>query len=66
VAEAPRVFDLPAAVQYLHSLGANGVTISTMRGEIASGRVPHMKLGKKFYVAKIALDTWISRAERRR
>jgi hypothetical protein len=67
VADAPlRVFDLLAAVEYVRGLGATGVTISTIRGEIASGRIPHMKLGKNFYVAKIALDAWITRAERRR
>lgn len=65
MADAPRIFDIPAAVEYVRSLGASGVTICTIRSEIASGRVPHTKLGKKFYVSKTALDAWITRAERR-
>lgn len=63
--ESPRVFDLPAAVQYVHSLGATGVTIHTVRSEINAGRIPRSKIGKKFYVSKAALDSWILRAERR-
>jgi excisionase family DNA binding protein len=65
VSETPRIFDLLAAVAYVQSLGANGVTIHTIRLEIASGRIAHTKLGKKFYVSKQALDNWITRAERR-
>jgi len=62
---APRIFDLAAAVTYVQSLGATGVTIRTIRAAIAAGRIPHVKLGKKFYVTKTALDNWILRAERR-
>ena len=65
MADAPRIFDLPAAVEYVRSLGASGVTVCTIRGEISSGRIPHTKLGKKFYLSKTALDAWITRAERR-
>jgi excisionase family DNA binding protein len=65
VTETPRVFDLPAAVAYVQSLGATGVTIRTIRSEISAGRIPRTKLGKKFYVSKAALDAWILRAERR-
>jgi hypothetical protein len=63
--EQPRIFDLPAAVAYVRSLSATGVTIHTIRSEIAAGRIPRTKLGKKFYVSKVALDNWILRAERR-
>lgn len=64
MADAPRVFDIPSAVEYVRSLGATGVSVSTIRGEIGSGRIPHTKLGKKFYLSKTALNTWITRAER--
>jgi hypothetical protein len=62
---APRVFDLAAAVTYVRSLGATGVTIHTIRSEINAGRIACTKLGKKFYVSKTALNAWILRAERR-
>jgi len=65
VADAPRVFDIGAAVEYLRSLGAIGVSISTIRGAISSGRIAHTRLGKKFYISKAALDQWVTRAERR-
>lgn len=63
--DQPRVFDIPAAVAYVRSLGATGVSVSTIRGEIATGRIPHIKLGKKFYVSMASLDAWITRSERR-
>jgi excisionase family DNA binding protein len=65
VTESPRLFDLPAAVQYVHGLGATGVTIYTIRSEISAGRIPRIKLGKRFYISKASLDGWIAKAERR-
>lgn len=63
--ESPRLYDLPAAVEYVRGIGGTGVTIHTLRSEIAAGRLPKTKLGKRFYVSKAALDNWILRAERR-
>lgn len=65
MSETPRLFDIPAAVEYVRSLGANGVTAYTIRTAINSGRLAKAQLGKKFYVTKEALDSWISQAERR-
>lgn len=61
-----RLFDIRAAAEYLRSLGADSTTISFVRGLISAGTLPHLKIGKKFFVSKDALDGWISRAERRR
>lgn len=61
----PFLFDIGAAVAYLHGIGANAATIRFVRGLINSGQVPHVKIGKKFFVTRDALDTWISRHERR-
>jgi hypothetical protein len=65
MSEQPRIFDLPAAMAYANSLGATGVTIHTLRGEIAAGRLPRLRLGKRFYLSKATLDAWILRSERR-
>jgi excisionase family DNA binding protein len=65
MSEQPHVFDLAAAVVYVRGLGATGVTIHTIRSEIAAGRIPRIRIGKKFYLSKTALDAWISQAERR-
>jgi excisionase family DNA binding protein len=64
--EARRLFDILAAVEYLRGLGADGCTVNFVRGLINNGSVPHLRMGKKFYVTRESLDTWISRHERRR
>ena len=61
----PRLFDLKAAAEYLQSLGAAGTTAYYIRSLVASGKVPHIKLGRKFYISKNALDAWLERAEKR-
>jgi excisionase family DNA binding protein len=65
IAEAPRLFDIPAAVEYLKSIGASGATKNWIRTLIADGGLPAVKVGKKFVVSKTALDAWLSRNERR-
>jgi excisionase family DNA binding protein len=64
-APSPRLFDIPALVEYLRSIGLNGVSAYTVRTEINAGRLAHTKFGKKFYVSKTAIDAWLARAERR-
>jgi excisionase family DNA binding protein len=60
-----RLFDIPAAVEYLKSIGASGATANWVRTLIAEGGLPRVKVGKKFVVSKAALDGWLDRHERR-
>jgi excisionase family DNA binding protein len=60
-----RLFDIPSAVQYLRDIGAASATTSFVRGLIATGGVPHVRIGKRFYVSKTALDTWLAQHEKR-
>lgn len=60
-----RLFDIAGSVQYLRELGASTATPNFVRGLISAGAVPHLKIGKKFFVSKEALDVWLARAERR-
>lgn len=61
-----RLFDITAAVAYLRELGAEGTTVNFVRALIASGQVPHLRMGRKFYVTREALDRWIQNHERRK
>jgi hypothetical protein len=61
-----QLFDIAGSVDYLRELGANGANPWFVRGLIASGRVPHIQIGKKFYVLRSAWDAWLARAERRK
>jgi excisionase family DNA binding protein len=63
--EAPRLYDIPGIVGYLQSVGATAATSTFVRGLINSGQLPHLKIGKAFYVSKAALDAWLAKAERR-
>lgn len=60
-----RVFDLPAGVEYLKSIGATAATNNFLRSLIASSQIAHLRIGRRFYVSKAALDHWISTRERR-
>jgi excisionase family DNA binding protein len=64
VTEPTRFFDIPAAVEHLRSLGFN-VTPWTIRTAINSGRLAHIKEGKKFHVSKAAIDAWLTKAEKK-
>jgi excisionase family DNA binding protein len=61
-----RLFDIHAAAQYLQNIGATGVTPWTIRRLLNSGDVPCLKIGKRFYLSKAALDSWLLKNERRR
>jgi excisionase family DNA binding protein len=68
IAEAPeprRIFDIIGAVAYLRSIGADSATVTWLRAHIATGEIPHVKVGKKFYCSRSALDQWLERHERR-
>lgn len=59
------LFDILAAVAYLRTLGATAATPNFVRSLIASSAVPHLRVGRKFYVAKLALDNWLESRARR-
>jgi excisionase family DNA binding protein len=60
-----RLFDVQSGAAYLREIGATAATVSFVRGLITSGQVPHIRIGKKFYVTRDAFDAWISRHEKR-
>jgi hypothetical protein len=65
-ADARQLFDILAAVAYLCTLGADSATPNFVRGLITSSAIPHLKIGKKFYVRREDLDGWIANHARRR
>jgi excisionase family DNA binding protein len=63
-----QVFDVVSAAEYLRSIGFSGATKNTIRSLIASKRLRATTIGRKFYVAREALDrlaAGASRAENR-
>jgi Helix-turn-helix domain len=60
-----RLFDVKDATAYLVSIGARGATVSFVRTLISSAQVPHLRIGKKFYVSRASLDRWLETRERR-
>ena len=60
-----RLFDIGGAVDYLRSIGAGAASPWFIRQIISRGELPHLRIGKKFYVSREALDGWISKRERR-
>jgi excisionase family DNA binding protein len=60
-----RLFDVHTGAAYLREIGASSATVSFVRGLISRGEVPHVKIGKSFFVTREALDGWIGRHERR-
>ena len=62
-----RLFNIRAAVEHLRALGADAVTVNFVRNLVNRGEVPHLRIGKKFYLRCEDLDAWIgARAKRRR
>lgn len=53
------LLDIPAAAAFL------GLTAWQIRGIIASGELPVVKVGRKFYVRRSTLLRWAERAEER-
>ena len=60
-----RLFDIQAAVGYLRSIGAAGVGVHFVRSLISSGQLPYIRMGKRFYVSRGALDSWLEKNEKR-
>jgi len=66
VAEADqRLFDVGDAAKYLQSIGAKAATVNFVRALISSSQVAYLRIGKKLYVSKSALDGWIETRARR-
>jgi excisionase family DNA binding protein len=63
--QPPRLYDVQGLVGYLQSIGATAATATFVRGLINSGQLPHLKIGKAFFVSKAAVDAWLAKAERR-
>jgi excisionase family DNA binding protein len=61
-----RLFDVLAAVAHLKTIGADAATVNFVRNLISSGEIPHLKIGKKFFLSKTAMDAWLANHERRR
>jgi excisionase family DNA binding protein len=60
-----RLYDLKDTALYLQSLGAKSVTISFVRELVNSGTIAHLRIGKKFFVTRNAIDGWLARVEKR-
>ena len=66
MSEEKRLFDINGAVEFLRSIGATGVTKSSVRSLIATGGLPVIPgLGRKFYISRAALISWLDRHEKR-
>lgn len=63
--EPRRLFDIPSAVEYLRAIGAAAVTANFVRHLINSAEIPHLRMGKRFYVSRESLDAWIAAHDRR-
>jgi len=60
-----RLFTIQDAAKYLCSIGAFGVTPYTVRGLIASGQLAHIRLGRRFFVTRAAMEAWLASHEKR-
>jgi hypothetical protein len=60
----PQLFDVKAACDHLKSIGVSAATVSSTRTIFA--QVPHIRIGKRFYVSKESLERWIDQRQRRR
>jgi hypothetical protein len=65
VTQQQRLFNVQDAVGYLRSIGATSATVTFVRNLINSGQVPHIRISKRFYVTRAAMDAWLSHHERR-
>ena len=60
-----KLFDIAGAVDCLKNIGCDAATPNFVRSLIGRGSVGHVKIGKKFYVHRTALDFWLTKSERR-
>lgn len=60
-----RLLDIKAAVAYLRDIGATAATVNFVRNLINTGQVAHIRIGKKFFISREAIDGWLDKHERR-
>ena len=60
-----KLFDVMGSAKYLQKIGGSSATPSFIRTLIATGQVPHIRIGRKFFISREALDSWLARHERR-
>jgi excisionase family DNA binding protein len=65
MSDSPRLFDLTGSVAYFHQVGAEAATRNFVRELVATGAIPHVKIGRKFYISKQSIDAWIEKNDRR-
>jgi excisionase family DNA binding protein len=62
---APRLLSIHDAAKYLGEIGAGAVSVNFIRTIIASGQIPHLKIGRKFFVTVDSIRRWIETREKR-
>lgn len=60
---APQLLDVKSACDYMKSIGVSSATINSTRTIFA--QIPHIRIGKRFFVSRENLDGWISNRQRR-
>jgi excisionase family DNA binding protein len=63
--ETQRLFTVEGAAKYLVEIGAAGVGVHFVRQLIVSGAIPHVRMGRRYYITRAALDEWLLKHERR-
>jgi excisionase family DNA binding protein len=60
-----RLFDLAGSVAYFKQVGAEAATHNFVRELVVTGAIPHLKIGRKYYLSQKSIDEWIERNNRR-
>jgi len=60
-----RLFPIAAAAEFLRQQGADSVSSWTIRRLLSSQQLKFIKLGRKIYISREALDDLLVRLERR-
>ena len=60
-----RLLDRYDAQTYMRQLGISGVSPRIFFTLIANGEIPRVRVGRKYFITREALDGWIARNERR-
>ena len=60
-----RAFTFTSGAEYMRSAGFDGVTSWTLRRLAATGTLKRLKLGRRYFLTREALDELVNRLERR-
>ena len=63
--DGQRYFGFDEAASYAQSIGLRSATSWTLRRLVSAGRLKSLRLGRRIYLSKNALDEMLSRLERR-